>query len=146
MIGKLIKKFLGKSDKDSKPSGVASFAASIKDRSNRFLGFLGQKYEDAFGEFLSIREKMNNLQETNYKLGLKHIEKGNIGEAIFRFRFMKKFWPNYFDAYYQLAYCFVLDGRGYRAKRVLEELLVKKPDYDPRAKELLDQIIAKENA
>ena len=94
---------------------------------------IAQKIQD-------VKTKVSNLLETNYNLGLKHLEKGNISDAIFRFRFIKKFWPEHFDAYYQLAYSLTLNKRPFEAKKILTELLVKKPDYDPKAQDLLDKI------
>ena len=72
--------------------------------------------------------------------GSKHLANGKLSEAIFRFRFTKKMWPDFFDAYYSLAYCLVLNKKLIEAKKHLEELLAKKPDYNPKAKALLDMI------
>ena len=62
-------------------------------------------FSNFFLEFENVKSKFNNLLETNYNQGLWHIEKNNINEAIFRFRFIKKFWPKHYDSWYQLAYC-----------------------------------------
>ena len=80
------------------------------------------------------------MLETNYSLGLKHLDKGNVSDAIFRFRFVKRFWPECFDAHYQLAYALTLNKRPFEARKILTELLKKKPDYNIKAQELLDKI------
>ena len=91
-------------------------------------------------EILTVRERSKNLRKSNYELGLKHLENGDLSDAIFRFRFIKKFWPDLYDAYYQLAYCLVLKKKPAEAKMILEELLLKKPDYEEKARELLGHI------
>ena len=89
----------------------------------------------------SLRGKMTNLMETNYRQGIWHMEKNNIGDAIFRFRFIKKFWPQHLDSQYQLALCLIKKNKHREAKEVLKSLLTISPDYSNfPAKELLDTI------
>jgi len=118
----------------------ANSSSKISEKSDLVVKFFSEKFEATKREIFIIRSKCKNLRETNYNLGLKHLEDGNLGEAIFRFRFTKKFWPDLFDAYYQLAYCLVLNKEMNKAKEVLAELLSKKPDYDDKAQELLKRI------
>jgi hypothetical protein len=53
---------------------------------------------------------------------------------------MKLFYPKNFDAYYELAYCLALKEKFTKSQKVLEELLQKKPDYNNRARDLLDYL------
>jgi len=138
MFGRIFKKLIGKSDK--KEGSTEKFVTNLQQKSEKFCGFLGEKFQLVLDEFHSIRAKCDNLRETNYQNGLRHLEKGNLSDAIFRFRFIKKFWPDLLDAHYQLAYCLLLSQRPFEAKKILTELLAKNPDYDPKAKELLEQI------
>ncbi|OFW80480.1 MAG: hypothetical protein A2887_05085 [Alphaproteobacteria bacterium RIFCSPLOWO2_01_FULL_40_26] len=140
MISRLVKKIFGKSE--DKPGGAAKFGIKLREKSSKLLEFAGKNFELVKNEITIIRAKCQNLREVNYNLGLKHLENGHLSDAIFRFRFIKKFWPDLYDAYYQLAYCLILDNESQKAKEVLRELLIKKPDYDPRARELLDHINA----
>jgi len=138
-----IKKLLGnsESDKATKQKGlVSSLSFNLRDKSEKFSQFIGEKLDSAREEFFTIKEKCKDLHKTNFDLGNRHLEKGNLSEAILRFRIIKKFWPNDFDAYYQLAYCLVLKNKPRKARRVLEELLEKDPGYDPLAQELLDHL------
>lgn len=90
-------------------------------------------------EFDIIKSKLNNLLETNYNQGLWHIERNNLNEAIFRFRFIKKFWPNHYDSWYQLAYCLHKKGKNYQAREILTDLFKNKPDYNNiKAQELFE--------
>ena len=135
----IIKKIFSKKSDDSSPkeSGAVKLALSLKEKSQEFSDFIGNKIEQAKNEFFTIKDKCNNLPEANYKLGLKHLENGNLSDAIFRFRFTKKFWPNYYDTYYQLAYCLVLDNKSQEAKKILEDLAQRNPSCSQEAKDLL---------
>lgn len=139
MFGKIFRK------KRKEPE-VTTMASGIKGRTKKLFGFLGEKLAQAHEEIATIREKSKNLLETNYKLGMKHIDNGNIKEATFRFRFIKKVWPDYLESYYQLGYCLILQNKFDEAKQILEELIEKDPDYTNDANELLEIIkTAKEN-
>ncbi len=128
------------SKKPAKEDSNVKFANTIKEKSQSLTNMLGDKFEQAKNEFFIIKDKCHNLLETNYNLGEKHLARGNLKEAIFRFRFIKKFWPKHLDSQYKLAYCLTLDKKPEEAKKVLEELLIQNPDYDPQAKELLELI------
>jgi tetratricopeptide (TPR) repeat protein len=138
MFGKFLKKIIGKSDK--KETADSKKPSALKEKSEKISNFIAEKFDQISEEFAVIKDKTKNLQETNYNLGMKHLQNDNLSEAIFRFRFTIKLWPNCFDAYYQLAYCLVLNDKLFDAKIILVELLAKKPDYDSKAKELLDLI------
>lgn len=129
-----------KDDKNNKESKSESLARSFREKSNSLLEFLSTKTEDSLEEFEIISEKLKNLEATNFNLGRLHIQKGNINEAIFRFRLMKLVYPHNFDAYYELAYCLTLKDKYAKAQKVLEELLLKKPDYHQRASALLQYL------
>jgi TolA-binding protein len=134
MLKKIISKLFSKNK--SQDEVVDNITES---KTKRVLGFVNNKLEEAKNELFTMKGKMGNLLETNYQLGLRHIERGNISDAIFRFRFIKKFWPNCYDAYYQLAYCLCLKNRVSEAKKILNELLVKNPDHN-KAKDLLNKL------
>ncbi|MES2961473.1 MAG: tetratricopeptide repeat protein [Pseudomonadota bacterium] len=141
MIGNILKKLLGKSDSKPKeePKGE-KLTENLRKKSEELTQFLGEKMESVREEYFSIREKTKNLRQTNYDLGMKHLENGHVDEAIIRFKIIRKFWPDVVDAQYQLAYCLVLKEKFKEAKKVLDELLNKNPDYDQKAHDLLDRI------
>ena len=137
MIRFLFSKITGKKDPKAPESTGTKLAVTLRQNSEKFTGFLGEKFELAQEEYSSIKEKCKDLRSTNYNLGMKHMENGNLPEAIFRFKIIKKFWPDNYDAYYQLAYCLTLQEKFLEARKVLEELLGKKPDFNSVASELL---------
>lgn len=119
----------------------SALAESIRGRANKFQKFSVETVDLIKKEYYLVREKLDNLSETNYQQGLKYLEKGDIHDAIFRFRIVIRFWPDqYPDAYYQLAYALILNNKVDKAKSVLEHLVKAHPDYSNKAKELFDRI------
>ena len=140
MIKFLVNKALGKkTEKEQKSEKIAS---KIKENVKNFSGFLSEKTDLALKEFSSIKEKSKNLVETNYKLGVYHLEKGNLSDAKVRFFLMTKFWPKFHESYYQLAYILMLEQEPFKAKKIIENLLSKNSEIDPKFHELLDKINA----
>lgn len=111
-----------------------------ESRAKKLKDFLEDRFEFIKDEFNIIREKCQDLRQTNYDLAMMHREKGDIKEAAFRFWLMTKFWPQYYEAYYEMAYCLYLDNRKFKAKKVLQDLLDKKTPYSKKAKALLKDI------
>jgi hypothetical protein len=140
MIKFLIDKALGKKSENEKKSD--KIASKIKNNVKSFSGFLSEKTDLAVKEYASIKEKSKNLVETNYKLGISHLEKGNLNDARLRFFIMTKFWPKFYEAHYQLAYILILKEKPLKAKKVLEEVIAKNAELDPKFQELLNEINA----
>ncbi len=138
MFGKIKKMF--SSRKDEIESQKPSFFDNLYQKTTNISSKIINHFKNLVDEMFIMRQKFKNLLETNMKLGFWHIEKGNISDAIFRFRFIKKFWPECYDAYYQLAYALVLNKKNQKAREVLLELLQKNPNYDQKARDLLFKI------
>ena len=133
------KKALENSTKEE-VSPKEGLSETIGKKIDAISNIFNEKLELVLNEFSIIREKTKNLRTTNYLLGLKHLENGKISEAIFRFRFTVKMWPDYEDAHFFLAYCLTLNNKKIEAKKILEELLQKNPSYDHKAQDLLNDI------
>lgn len=124
----------------TKISRTESIANFFREKSSSFLIFICNHFEVVRKEIEIIKLKSKNLLETNYNLGLKHLEKGNLGDATFRFKFIKKFWPHHYESHYQLAYCYFLQNRFARSKKILEELIIIDPTIKDKALQLIAQI------
>jgi len=135
----MFKSFFSKKSENTEEK-KSELAVSFKQKSQELSSFVGNRIKLAQEEVTTIRKKCSNLLETNYQLGLKHLENGNLKEAIFRFRFINKFWPNHLESYYQLAYCLILANKFKKAEKVLNDLVAKDPEYMEDAKKLLDSI------
>lgn len=133
------KKSTNKKTKKKQNHGTR-IALSLKDKTEKLSDFIGTKYDEAWEELGIIKEKCKDLRQTNYDLGLIHLENDNLSEAIFRFRLIKIFWPNFFEAHYQLAYCLALKEKYPAAKKVLKSLLEKDPSSESIARELLNKL------
>jgi tetratricopeptide (TPR) repeat protein len=129
MIGGFVKKFIFKKSDNVPEENKEGLAIALRQKSQELTDGILNKIDSVKEELATMKEKYDNLLETNYNLGLKHIENGNLSEAIFRFRFIRKFWPEHYDSYYQLAYCLVLNRKSVEAKIVLEELIKKNPQH-----------------
>lgn len=136
MIKKFFKKMVGiRNDEESK------LAESLRNNANKIQEITEEKIGLIKKEYNLIREKLDNLSETNYQQGLKYLAKGDIRDAILRFRIVIKFWPEqYPDAYYQLAYSLILHNKPGKAEIVLKHLLRDHPAYSHKAYELLEKI------
>ncbi len=138
MIVKIFKKILGRPDaKEAKESKIS---VNLHEKASKVQKFLEDRFEFANEEFYVIKKKLEDLRETNYNQGLKYLERGDIRDAIFRFRIVRKFWPDLLDAHYHLAYALMLNNKPDKAKVILQGLLLDHPDYDPKARELLNKI------
>lgn len=135
-----IKKIVGFDKKASNPLESADSREKIVDKMQQIPGFLNKKFNEAVAEYSLIREKMKDLSKTNYDLGMKHLERGLVLEAIFRFKMVKRFWPDNYEAYYQLAYCLILVEKFDQAEEIIAELITKNPDYESRVMVLLSSI------
>lgn len=135
MIKKILKRMVGLRESHSEET-----PDKVREKINGFQKFAEEKASLIKEEYYLIRKKLENLNETNYRQGLKYLEKGDLRDAILRFRIVVKFWPDNLDAHYQLAYSLVLHNQPLKAKMVLEELLSKHPDCNPKARELLAKV------
>ncbi len=140
MIKYLINKAFG--IKSEKEISAEESSSKIQKNLQRFSKFLTQKKDLIINEFIAIKEKSKNLVETNYKLGISHLEKGNLSDARLRFFLMTKFWPKFYDSYYQLAYILMLQQEPLKAKKVIVDLIAKNKEIDQKFYELLHKINA----
>lgn len=113
----------------------------IDEKVDRLYKFLGDKLDLVKEEYVQIKEKSQNLKETNYKLALHHLENGNVSEALFRLRILLKFWPDHVEAIYLKAYCLAHKKQLIKSKQILENLIKKYPDhYQKKFDLLLDDV------
>jgi len=128
MIFRHFKKIIGFVKRDKKSPTVGKIEESIH--------FINNKAKEIVSESKVIMEKLHDLQSTNYQLGLVQLEKGNLKEAIFRFKIVRKFWPTNYDAHLKLIYCYYADNHENHANRAIERLL----ELDPNSKAQIDQV------
>ncbi|MES2677641.1 MAG: tetratricopeptide repeat protein [Pseudomonadota bacterium] len=129
-----------KNQSEKQAVGATSEVENSAHKIDKLSGFFGKIFDNIVAEFHIIKEKSQDLSTTNYNLGIQHLEDGDLKEAIFRFKITKKFWPNNYDAYYQLIICLILNHDFDEAQIVIEDLLEKCPAYQ----EKIDQILGNE--
>lgn len=126
MISYLFKKILGKKSGDELKNEM--FFNKITANYQKISKQIPTLFKRAIDELVSIRQKCKNLLDTNYKLGIQHLEKGNLSDAKIRFTIIIKFWPDFYEAYYQKAYILMLENQPLKAKQVLDQLMSRKPE------------------
>ncbi len=115
---------------DSDQGHNKSLVGDISKKFDKISSFAKERITDLGREARDMRRRMKNLLDSNYEVGMTHLSNGDVSDAIFRFRFIRKFWPDHLPSRYQLAYCLVLKGKKTEAKIILEELLKLSPDFE----------------
>jgi predicted TPR repeat methyltransferase len=102
----------------------------LKKIKNFFNPILSFKLRDAKSlldklrsEINDIKIKSQNLTKTNYDLGLYHFNAGNLNDAIFRFKLLKKFGISYPDLDYLLGRCYFEKFKFEKAKPYLKHYM-----------------------
>lgn len=113
MILRQFRKIIGLKNKKNLDSGKVE----------KGFDYISNRIKEAILESQIIVQKLQNLHNTNYQLGLDHLDKGNVNEAIFRFKIVRKFWPADHEAHLKLIYCyFILEDRV-KAQKAIDYLL-----------------------
>lgn len=118
---------------------------SIKNRALKTGSGISQLFQNSIvkikEEFEIIKEKSQNLLQTNLELGLKHLSEGNLADARLRFAIMIRFWPKYGESYYHKAYIELLQNQPLKASKTLDKFFcLKIENIDPKFFELKLQI------
>lgn len=95
---------------------LGNFVKSLPDT-------MGEFFLDTINQLKIAREKLKNFAETNYKLGIYHIDKGNMTDAKFRFFMVSRLEPNNELAHYHLARCHLYNLNFDKAKEELKQAL-----------------------
>jgi len=78
---------------------------------------------------ISTKHKLSNLVETNYQLGVFHLNAHNMNDAEFRFRIVLYFEPTHYNALYGLAKCLLAKKKIESAKKKLQRALELKENF-----------------
>jgi len=73
---------------------------------------------------VNFKYKLSHLKETNFQLGIEHLYKGNLNDAIFRLQLVDKFIaPNHPPANYWLGWAYFLKNNYKKAELHLQKSL-----------------------
>lgn len=104
-----------------------------KVRATKFIKSFFNKLVDYKKQLLlslkESKEKLKNIIETNYKLGLYHLNANNLNDASFRFRLVLYFEPTHYNALYNLAKCLIAKKKTTSAVEKLKLALKLKTDF-----------------
>lgn len=87
-------------------------------------------YKAALEHFKTASIKIKDLSNTNYELGLFHIDKGNLRDAEMRFLFVLRLKKDFALAHYHLARCYLFNVKFDKAKKELEIALALDPSLE----------------
>ncbi len=73
-------------------------------------------------------EKFKDILKNNYSLGRDHLVRGNIKDAVLRFKFVLWLDPQYADAWYYLGCSYMADGNIRAAKDAFTKAIKQHPD------------------
>jgi len=124
-----------KKDKQQKSEKPQGFLKRWSSRMEMFSSFIKKNIKKTKSTITESRSRLSNLEKSNYDIGRYHLRRGHIWDATFRFKLMNKFWPEYKDAKYYLAYCLAIKGKYEDAKKFINEFLGSNPNHK-KAKEL----------
>jgi tetratricopeptide (TPR) repeat protein len=101
--------------------------------SYRFIKNLPNLYRTKSSEFKNyladFRHKLSNLSDTNYDLGLYHLHRQNLNDAIIRFKLIDKFLrPDDPKANYLLGWCYFFKNKAEKAIHHLNKAKAKLED------------------
>jgi tetratricopeptide (TPR) repeat protein len=94
-------------------------------------------FSSKFSEIKIMKEKLGDLERTNFDLGVRRMKEKHFGEAIFRFKIVKKFWPKNKEAYLKLIECLMIKNKKEDAIKVAEDLFVIDSSYKDKVKKIL---------
>ena len=98
--------------------------------------FLVNKCKDFIKE---TKIKLNDLSKANFDLGIYHLNKGNLNDAILRFKLVKRFGHQYDDIDYFLGRCYLEKLKYSKAKILFENYIIKNnPKFLEEAKYCLN--------
>jgi lipopolysaccharide biosynthesis regulator YciM len=138
MLKNIFSKLFRKKAKQEKKSNLnnSGLFGNIKKLNN----FFSHQFQEAIDELKLTKERFGDLTDSNYEIALNHMEKGNVNDAIFRFKFIIRFLENSDMARYGLAYCYVLKNKFDKAEKILHDLEKNSGEFQFKAKELLLEI------
>lgn len=107
-----------------------------------FLRAFLQVLIDWKNEIPVIISKLKTPVNTQYRLGMLHISKGNLNDARFRFFLATLFDKSHYKAHYRLGWCNLQRGQIIKAKKSFQTALMLKKDL-PEPKFWIDVIEGK---
>lgn len=107
--------------------------ADVKANLAKAAVYVHAKSDEFIKNCREARVKLKDIPGTNYKLGLLHMRRGNISDAIMRFRMVTFLMPGKIEAYYNLGRCLVLAGEDDNAVKQFEKVVEMDANFSDAA-------------
>lgn len=112
-----------------------------KKKFSGLIANLKERIKHLPDQYAIVREKMQDLTKTNTELGFRHLELGNISDAVMRFKMVLRwFSQDYPPALYGLGACRKEEGDYQEATKLLRRAIELNNGSYPEAEYVLAQI------
>lgn len=107
-----------------------------KSKIEKWTDNVSQKLDGAIKESYTIAGKLKDLHKTQYDLGCFHLKNNNLKEAIFRFKIVRKFWPDDYKNHLKLIYSYFLNKDERNADKAIQTLNNLNPNLKSKIEEV----------
>lgn len=103
---------------DNSTNQSKNFIISLRDKILCFFSYLRIPVDNLCSCFPKLLSKLQNVADSNLKLGLFHLEEGNINDAILRFKLVNKYLSTgNKTASYWLGWCYIIKQQFHKAEQ-----------------------------
>lgn len=103
---------------DNSTNQSKNFIISLRDKILGFFSYLRIPVDNLYACFPKLLSKLQNVADSNLKLGLFHLEEGNINDAILRFKLVNKYLSTgNKTASYWLGWCYIIKQQFHKAEQ-----------------------------
>lgn len=94
-----------------------------------FLDDLDALVDRAEEMWRELVDRAKHLPRTNFELGCEHIARGNLNDALFRFKLVTWLEPTHYLAWHNMGCCYLSKQKPREAADAFRRALALKPDY-----------------
>lgn len=104
--------------------GFSKFGSFLKEFSiKEYFQSVKSLLNSQLEELNILKQKIKDLKTTNIKLGLKHYDSGAVDDSIFRFKIVRRIWPDTHVANYFIGRSYVEKFQYEKASPYIDEYL-----------------------
>lgn len=102
---------------DNSTNKSKNFIINLRDKMLSLFSYLRMPVDNLCSHFPKLLSKLQNVADSNLKLGLFHLEEGNINDAILRFKLVNKYLSSgNKTASYWLGWCYIIKQQFPKAR------------------------------
>ncbi|MCP5369665.1 MAG: hypothetical protein H6909_03140 [Rickettsiaceae bacterium] len=102
---------------DNIRNNIRNLIITIQNKISAIFCYLKMPWSNLYSHFPKLLSKLQNIADSNLKLGLFHLEEGNINDAILRFKLVNKYLSTgNKTASYWLGWCYIIKQKFHKAE------------------------------